>query len=85
MHRCTFPQKESYTAQGYISGIAYHRKRKGLNQTQLAELTGMQQGNICLYERGRRTPSLQVLRRLSTALDATIDELVQVYEVSADE
>lgn len=45
----------------------------------------MQQGNICLYERGRRTPSLQVLRRLSTALDATIDELVQVYEVSADE
>ena len=77
--------KKSYAAQGCISGIAYHRKRKGLNQMQLAELTGMQQGNICLYERGRRTPSLQVLRRLSTALDATIDELVQMYEVSADE
>lgn len=57
-------RKKSYAAQGCISGIAYHRKRKGLNQTQLAELTGMQQGNICLYEHGRRTPSLQVLKRL---------------------
>lgn len=78
-------RKKSYAAQGCISGIAYHRKRKGLNQTQLAELTGMRQGNICLYERGRRTPSLQVLKRLSAALDATIDELVQMYEVGADE
>ena len=78
-------RKKSYAAQGCISGIAYHRKRKGLNQTQLAELTGMQQGNICLYERGRRAPSLQVLKRLSAALDATIDELVQMYEVGTDE
>ena len=78
-------RKKSYAARGCISGIAYHRKRKGLNQTQLAELTGMQQGNICLYERGRRTPSLQVLKRLSAALDATIDELVQMYEVGTDE
>ena len=72
-------------ANGGISGIAYHRKRKGLNQTQLAALIGTRQCAICLYESGKRTPSLQVLRRLSAVLDVAIDDLVQTYEVAEDE
>lgn len=39
----------------------------------------------CLYESGKRTPSLQVLRRLSAVLDVAIDDLVQTYEVAEDE
>ena len=72
-------------AKGSVSGIAYHRKRKGLNQTQLAALIGTRQCAICLYESGKRTPSLQVLRRLSAVLDVAIDDLVQTYEVAEDE
>ena len=72
-------------ANGNVSGIAYHRKRKGLNQTQLAALIGTRQCAICLYESGKRTPSLQVLRRLSAVLDVAIDDLVQTYEVAEDE
>ncbi len=72
-------------AKDSVSGIAYHRKRKGLNQTQLAALIGTRQCAICLYESGKRTPSLQVLRRLSAVLDVAIDDLVQTYEVAEDE
>ena len=68
-----------------VSGITYNRKRKGLNQAQLAALIGTQQGAICLYESGKRTPSLNVLLRLSAVLDVTIDELIRTYEVGQDE
>ena len=56
-----------------------------MNQTQLAALIGTRQCAICLYESGKRTPSLQVLRRLSAVLDVAIDDLVQTYEVAEDE
>ncbi|MBZ5734437.1 helix-turn-helix domain-containing protein [Nocardioides sp. TRM66260-LWL] len=43
------------------------RRRAGLTQRQLAELSGVSQPNIAAYETGRRRPSPRMLARLDEA------------------
>jgi transcriptional regulator with XRE-family HTH domain len=43
------------------------RRRAGLTQTGLAELTGTSQATISAYERGEKEPTLATLDRLLTA------------------
>ena len=43
------------------------RRRHGLTQADLAGLAGTSQPVICAYERGRRDPSYETLRRLVEA------------------
>lgn len=52
------------------------RKEKGLTQAQLARLSGLSNGCIANYERGKRTRiSVEVLNRLASALDVKPEEL----------
>jgi predicted nucleotidyltransferase len=47
--------------------VAEVRRRAGLTQQQLADLSGVAQPNIAAYEKGTRRPSVKMMRRLETA------------------
>ena len=47
-----------------------------LSQTELAKKTGLEPSAISHFECGRRSPNMENLKKLSKALNCTIDELV---------
>ena len=49
------------------------RKKKGLTQTQLGELLGLDETTVCCYEKETRNPALD-----------TIIELMNIFAVSSD-
>jgi transcriptional regulator with XRE-family HTH domain len=52
------------------------RLSAGLTQTRLAEIVGVSQTTISLWELGETEPSIAKLRRLAFALNVTAAELV---------
>lgn len=52
------------------------RKRKGLTQEQLAQLSHIHRVSIARYETGKVKPNVDCLKRLAIALDVTTDELL---------
>jgi len=52
------------------------RKARGLTQEGLGDLAGLTKLQIHRYERGSSQPTLDALKRLATALNLSIDELV---------
>ena len=52
-----------------IQAIIDARKNSGLTQKQLAERTGIAQGDISKLENGSANPSLKTLQRLASAMD----------------
>ncbi|MBP3493243.1 MAG: helix-turn-helix domain-containing protein [Oscillospiraceae bacterium] len=64
---------------GSITGLAYFRKLRGLKEREIAEVVGIRQDKWSLYETGERVPPVQVLLKVSDALDATVDQLLDMY------
>lgn len=56
--------------------LAEMRKKRGLTQQQLCELVGVHVTQLRNYEGDRSQPTLEVIRKLTLALDVTADELV---------
>ncbi len=52
------------------------RKKKGVSQAELGELTAIHFTQISRYERGDTLPNAEVLTKLAKALDTTVDYLV---------
>lgn len=52
------------------------RKREILTQIELAEMAGISVNSLRLYEAGKRKPSLQVLKKIATALSVPIFDLL---------
>jgi transcriptional regulator with XRE-family HTH domain len=52
------------------------RERRGLNQAELAQKTGLQPTAISHFETGGRSPSFDNLRRLADALKVSTDYLI---------
>ena len=52
------------------------RIKKGLSQSQLAEMLHVSASTIGMYEQGRRTPSIDMLVELSRAFDVSLDYLI---------
>ena len=48
------------------------RKRKNLTQKQLAELVGIDQGDISKLENGLRNPTIQLLKRIADSMNMTL-------------
>ena len=48
------------------------RLSRGMTQKELAEATGIAQGEISKLENGTRNPSIKLLRRLAEGLDMTL-------------
>jgi len=56
------------------------RQKRGLSQEQLGFESGYHRTYISLLERGRKSPSLNTIFRLSTALKITPSEMLQRIE-----
>ena len=67
-----------------LSSYINLRKKKGITQQQIADLTGMQRTNIVRIESRRYSPSIEVLVKLAAALDMDI-EIRLVERKSGDE
>lgn len=53
-----------------------YRVAKGLSQSQLSRIIGVKSQTICMYESGVRTPKAEILKKLATALDCSVDDLL---------
>ena len=58
-----------------IDALIEARAEKGLTQKELAEITGISQGDISRIERGTANPSIKTIQRLATALDKKVQIL----------
>ncbi len=60
----------------YKNKIKYIRKEKGITLLKLAELANISAGYLCHLEKGtRKNPSLEVMERISKALNKSINEV----------
>lgn len=53
-----------------------YRKEKNMSQTELAYKTGVSQRYIAFIEAGKRTPSLDLAKRISLILNKSVDNIV---------
>jgi transcriptional regulator with XRE-family HTH domain len=60
-----------------VKGLRYYRRLRGWSQMDLSRRTGLSQNAISDLEIGRTQPRPSTLRRLSEALDVSIEELVE--------
>ena len=51
-------------------------KARGINSTQLSEAIGVSTGNISDWKKGRSSPSMEKLAKLSQFFDVSVDYLV---------
>jgi transcriptional regulator with XRE-family HTH domain len=56
--------------------IKYYREKNRLTMSKLAELSGVSQSTISLIESGQRIPNSKTLERLASALNISLDELI---------
>ena len=52
-----------------IQAIIDARRKSGLTQQQLSEITGIAQGDISKIENGEANPSLKTLKRLASGME----------------
>lgn len=63
--------------QEIVAKLTQARLEKGLSQAQLAELVGTQRSNICRIENGGQNLSLDLLIKISNALDKDVSVLLE--------
>ena len=63
-------------AKNFADQLKAARELRGLSQTDLAKLTGLQPSAISHFETGKRAPSFDNLKRLADALRVSIDYLL---------
>ena len=51
------------------------RRKNNLSQEQIGKLTGYAKNTISQYENGSRKPPLSMAKKLSVALDVTLDDI----------
>ena len=61
---------------GFAENLKKHRTDKGLSQDELAKKISSHAVQFSRYERGLAAPSIDVVQKISEALDVSIDELV---------
>ena len=60
------------------------RKQKSMTQEALAEAVGVARQTIAKWEAGESTPDLEISGRLASALEVTLDDLVNAPEYELD-
>jgi transcriptional regulator with XRE-family HTH domain len=60
--------------------IRRRRKAAGLGQEALADKAGLHRTHVSLLERGKRMPSLQVVKKLAAGLETTMASLMEELE-----
>jgi len=59
------------------SVLRERREAAGISQEQLADRAGLHRTYVSLIERGKRTASIEVLRRVASALGVRMSELIE--------
>ena len=67
-----------------LVGLKLIRKQKKLNQLKVAMDLSISREALSHYENGKRSPDIQMLRRLSAYFNVSIDYLVNGKEFSED-
>ena len=62
--------------------LAQLREATGLTQKQLAEKLGVPPSNITFWERCEKPPRAEMLSKIATALDVSVDTLLKVSPVT---
>ena len=60
------------------SPVRVWREYRGLKGKELAQMAGIEQSYVSQIEKGKRTGSLDVMRRIAGALGVTLDDLFPV-------
>ena len=60
--------------------LKIRRIQKGLSQKELAKKVGLTNQSISDFETGRLNPSYEVMQRISTELDSSVDHLFFDYK-----
>jgi transcriptional regulator with XRE-family HTH domain len=69
------------TLQGQFGKLIRRRRLAvGLGQEALADKAGLHRTHVSLLERGKRMPSLEVVRKLAAALETTMASLMEELE-----
>lgn len=58
-----------------MSKLEQLRKDKGLSQAELAKELGVDQSTVCLWEKEKTFPRVEVAIRLAEALGCTLEEI----------
>lgn len=61
--------------------IKFYRSQNGMTQRELAELSDIALRSLSYYEKGLRKPSLEVMIKISKALNVPIDEFLDLPEM----
>lgn len=56
------------------------REAAGISQEQLADRAGLHRTYVSLIERGKRTASIEVVRKVAAALGVSMTELIDATE-----
>ena len=65
-----------------VSALKNAREAKGLSQIALAKILGVDQSTVCLWERGKTLPRVDVAIRLANVLGCTLDDIYRKKETS---
>ena len=60
----------------FSNSLKIYRKRKGMNQAQLAASLGVGRTTLTKWETGENLPGIEVLDRLASILEVSADELL---------
>ena len=66
----------SASSKNLAQNVSTLRKKRSLTQARLAELSGATRASIALIESGTSNPTMEVLIKLSRALQVSLDELL---------
>lgn len=58
------------------------RVNQGLSQEELGKKVGLKQATISQYENGTRKPPLPTAKKLSLALNVTLDDIFLCFDIS---
>lgn len=59
------------------------RKNHGYTQVKLAELLGVDQSTVSLWESGKTAPNRKTASRLAAIFECTVDELFKAIDLAA--
>jgi methanogenic corrinoid protein MtbC1 len=68
----------------FAEQLKYIRRERGISQKLLAEALGIGQTTIANYERGTRTPNVELIGKMAIVLQTSVDELIGMNAVSAE-
>lgn len=68
------------TLEKFASHLRELRGSRGLSQTRLAELAGLNRNYVSDVERGQRNPCLDNILKLADALDVNASELFRPFD-----